>query len=61
MRNLSFLTKRLQRAGKPRPYLDNKDIQSIRDYSGPFYFCQGRGAVPAPASCCSIPGQAPRP
>jgi hypothetical protein len=50
MQNLSFLTNGLQRAGGPRPYLDNKDIRGIRDYSGPIYFCQGRGAVPAPTS-----------
>jgi hypothetical protein len=37
----------------PRP-LDNEGIQGIRDYSPPVYFCQGRGAVPAPASCLHI-------
>jgi len=57
MQNLSFLTKRLQRAGRPRPYLDNKDIRSIQDYSGPFSLCQGRGEVSSPASFWRIPGQ----
>jgi len=41
------------------PYLDNKDIQSIRDYSGPLYLCQGRGEVSSPASFWRILGQPP--
>ena len=61
MRNLSFLTKRLQWAGEPRPYPDNKEIRGIRDYSQPFYLCQGRGVVPAPTLCCHIVGQSPSP
>jgi len=59
IQNLSFSMTGLWRAGKPRPYLDNKDIQSIRDYSGPFYFCQGRGEVSSPASFWRILGQPP--
>ena len=40
---------RLHRAGKPRPYLDIKDLCGDRDYKGLIYFCQGRGEVPSPA------------
>ena len=40
---------RSRRAGKPRPYLNIKDLISDRDYKGLIYFCQGRGEVSSPA------------
>ena len=40
---------RSRRAGKPRPYLDIKDLGGDRDYKRPIYFCPGKGAVSSPA------------
>ena len=50
---VSFSTTGLRRAGEPRPYLDNKNLRGIRDYSCSFHFCQGTPRRGDPICCAN--------